>query len=252
MPDFAIGRIPAETVVEATNVVQKIKKFDIQFDMHQQNPQDWLQTALFVADITDDGAGNFCEENRRIAQLFPDDFNIVLDGFCLESVDQIPNLREKILIQTGNSQGVSLFNYRGHGSVSNWGNNILNAEEHADWWLNTNRPFVLVSADCLDGYFALPGSSGLGETFLKSNVGSVAHWSSTGLGTTAEHTLLETHFYTGIFEMKQTALGDAARYAKLRYLGDDSLIYSFTLVGDPALQMWQSDFEIYLPVLHQQ
>ncbi|MFQ5398405.1 MAG: C25 family cysteine peptidase [Anaerolineae bacterium] len=249
LPDMAIGRIAAETLPEATALVNKI----IKYETNQFTPANWQQNILFVADNTDHG-GDFCQENVVTGNKLPSSFTQT--HLCLPGSETNPpsitdtlTLRDEMdLIVNGPNAGVSILNYRGHGSIQFWASpNILN-EGLTDFWMNVNKPAVILSADCLDGHFAWPGLPALSETFLMlDNVGTAAHWSSTGLGYTGEHTVLHAGFYEGLFDMGMTAIGDAANYAKLKYhLGNyhNSEMYAFTLQGDPAMQMYRPEISL--------
>lgn len=252
LPDMAIGRIAANTSAEAATVVDKIILYET--DQLDAAARDYHDNVLFVADMTDD-AGNFCLENETVGALLPASFN--QEHLCLpeRTADAVDTLRQDMQAAI-NNEGVGLLNYRGHGSVTYWINGSYHplTASSTDFWFNENKPTIILSADCLDGYFAYPGVSGLAESFLKlddvalDNIGSVAHWSSTGLGTTTEHTALLNGFLTGLFENGLTAIGDAAVYAKILYgqsgfYADDEL-YSFTLQGDPAMQMYRPDVSL--------
>jgi len=247
LPDLAIGRIPAKTPAEAANVVAKIITYETQ---RSSTPQGWQNRLLFVADNAD-GGGNFCAENQQVAGVIPASYTKT--HLCL-SEDTAPAKTElRLQMSAQLVTGLSIFNYRGHGSVTNWGNGILEST-NLDFWLNDGKPVVLISADCLDGFFTWPNRPGLGEEFLKKlpNRGSVAHWSSAGLGYTVEHTVLHEGFYNAIFQGNRTAAGDAVNYAKIQYLGSNghpSEAYSFNLLGDPAMKVLNPGAKLYLPAV---
>jgi uncharacterized repeat protein (TIGR01451 family) len=115
-------------------------------------------------------------------------------------------------------------------------------------WNNPQRPVIIITSDCLDGYFTFPGMQGLGETFLKgANKGTVAHWSSTGLGLTTEHSILTDGFYDGLFIAGETAIGRAINYGKVVYFNSgshSSLLYSFQLMADPAMQLMRPELSL--------
>jgi uncharacterized repeat protein (TIGR01451 family) len=101
--------------------------------------------------------------------------------------------------------------------------------------------------------FTLPENESLGEELLQAaNKGSAANYSSTGLGLTHEHSLMVQLFYDGIFLDGNTAIGDAVNYAKSEYLRrgvinsgwHDSILYSFLLSGDPAMQLLRSSLSL--------
>ena len=256
LPDMAVGRIPAQTVSEASSAIDKI----IQYEQTQTNPSTWSQHSnlLFVAD-NPDSAGDFCAENHLVSQIVDDSFNQT--HLCLD-LDEDPTASQlRLDMKQSLIDGLSLFNYRGHGSPWKWGGSptIMDMSHilDADLWENVGQPVVTLSADCLDGYFTYSGKPGLGETLLKlersgyENIGSAAHWSSTGLGTTYEHTILHSAFYEGLFRYGTTAIGDATNYAKLIYHQggfEEAELYSFTLQGDPAMQLFRPDLSLNMSV----
>jgi|GEM_PF-2169794 len=243
VPDMAIGRLAGQTAAEVQNAVAKI----ILYEESYWAPQSWQDNILFLADNADQG-GDFCGANARVSSLFPEQINQV--HLCLEAdpitatltVTDVETLRGEMfdwLI----GEGVSILNYRGHGSVAFWGGSPLHFTSTSDLgnWLNYGRAPVILSLDCLDGFFAYPGLPALSETLLAFNgAGSAAHWSSAGLGYTYEHSVLQEHFYRGLYEQDLDVLGDAIIYTKMKYdglLADDSELYAFTLHGDPAMRL---------------
>ncbi|MCA9875340.1 MAG: DUF11 domain-containing protein [Anaerolineales bacterium] len=255
LADMAIGRIPAKSAAEAQAAVDKI----IQHDQDQLTPAAWQKTVIFVADDPDQG-GNFCFSNlHETGPLLPGDFQQA--QLCLEASNSTAVLALRQQITNALSQGASILNYRGHGGVEYWGSNpyILTVRAAVGdmtetFWNNYNKPLTILSADCLDGNFAFPGRNALSERTLTAaalssgTIGSAAHWSSSGLGYDAEHTVLLEGFYRGLFEEGQTAVGDAANYAKVFYdsspFSDRSAIYNFILQGDPAMQLYRPEVSL--------
>lgn len=243
IPDMAIGRIAADTLAEANNAVDKI----ITYDQNQFEPANiaWQKNFLFVADDTDSG-GDFCAENATTSANLPTDFH--QDHLCLPTPPTTVNTNALIytMSQHINNEGISILNYRGHGGINRWAGgssgSILSTGAMG-FWQNPEQPVVILSADCLDGHFAWPGLPALSEQILKlQTTGSAAHWSSTGLGYTFQHTILHAGFYNGAFRKGLPAVGDAANYGKYLYLlsgNFESELYSFTLQGDPAMQLFR-------------
>ncbi|RMG97521.1 MAG: hypothetical protein D6706_08405, partial [Chloroflexi bacterium] len=247
LPDMAIGRIAAETAAEAAAAIAKIKKYE-----ENQFPATTNQdNLLFVADNTDSG-GDFCTENQVVGNMLPSKFNQT--HLCLADNTQTAtdNLRSQMSDEI-NNKGVFVLNYRGHGSIDVWASPAILQTGQDDFWLNLNTPITILSADCLDGYFAYPGWRALSEDFLlMDNLGTAAHWSSTGLGYTFEHTALHSGFYEAVFSQGIATMGEAANYAKTNYFldgYDQSEMYTFTLQGDPAMRFYLEPNEIYLPVV---
>ncbi len=256
VPDIAVGRIAASTSIEAETAVAKI----MQYEQNQADPATWGEHAniTFVADDADDG-GDFHAENLIVASQLPPIFNV--EQLWIEGTATVTNTDElRMDLQASIQSGLSLLNYRGHGSPWAWAKNpqLITSDMTEDFmvgfWLNYDHPIIILSANCQDGYFTYAGVPGLGETYLKladdpvlGSRGTAAHWSSTGLGTTFEHTALMQGFYEGLFELGYTAIGDAINYAKLQYfLGgyQQAELYSFTLQGDPAMQLFRPDLSL--------
>ncbi len=251
LPDIALGRITADTAAQAGAAVSKI----ILYEQNQMTGDLWQQNLLFVADNADQG-GNFYVENLGTAASLPSRFTATQRYLVTDSVTETTELRNAMNGDI-NGDGVSIINYRGHGSVNVWASPSILSSDNTDFWTNASKPTVILSADCLDGNFAFPGLTALSKTFLTlqsgaTPVGTAAHWSSTGLGYTSEHSVLHRSFYSGLFDQNLLTIGDAVNYAKeIYYQGGyhDSEMYSFLLQGDPAMQMFTMRRQNYLPAI---
>ena len=261
IPDLAIGRLVVNTIGEASNIISKI----IQYDQNQLDPTDPQRHFLFVADDADI-AGNFCLENSNVSNNLPT--SIWKSHVCL----QVPTVTDTNRIRSEmrnhiDTTGINTLIYRGHGGVQVWASPpifnvnpqstpgsyayqvyITSTTPISGFWANRTHPIIIISADCLDGHFGFPGEPAVSRTFMAMpEVGSVAHWSSTGLGFTFEHTVLVNALYAGAFNHGFTALGDAINFAKFVYHSGGlhpSELYSFLLQGDPAMQLYRPDLSL--------
>lgn len=241
IPELAVGRITSNTVQESENTVDKILQHEA--NLNNQTPS--TENLIFLADNTD-GGGNFCFYNSLVQETLPTNFNQT--DFCFDDYvpfGEIPsttdkeNIRNDVLTEL-TTNGALILNYRGHGSVGDWGGNIINMNAHRAEFQNQGLAGMILSADCLDGNFAWLGQSSLGQTFLALDQkrGSAAHWSASGLGYTTEHSKLQTGFYEGVFDNNLYRIGDAINYSKIEYFNagyDSSEMFSFILQGDPAM-----------------
>jgi hypothetical protein len=246
-PDIAIGRLTAQTEAQAQAIVDKIILYEENL-LSPANYDNWLENILFVSDRSDTSGGNFCALSAQTGGNVA--ATLSQEHLCAPNAPtaaQLDALRGEMVSRI--NAGISILNYRGHGSVVHWGGRILRTTAaYVAEWQNADNPIVTLSVDCLDGYFAWPGNPGIGETYHKvASKGSAAHWSATGLGITTEHSILHNNFYRGLFDQGQTAIGDAIKYAKLQYLlsgAHRSQLYSFTLQGDPAMQLMRPDLHL--------
>ena len=258
LPDLAVGRLPANTTADMKNMVDKI----ILYDQSVKSQASWMNNLIFIADNKDVG-GDFCAANKTIAEKnIPSDFNythLCVDEYIENNQSTVPEASTQIrtdMFKYLNGTGASITNYRGHGAVTQWATGMIRVED-ATSWTNIEKPTVILSADCLDGHFAWPGDPALSETFLRLNrSGSAAHWSSTGLGYTNEHSILHGGFYDGLYKQNKKTIGDAVVYSKQAYIkggNDIAEAYSFTLQGDPGMLMPTmksvGQEKVYLPIL---
>jgi hypothetical protein len=259
LPDVAVGRLAVNSVAELQNITEKI----VGYEEEHLAPQPWQRNFVFVADNPDSG-GNFCRANKQVVtDTVPVSYNSLF--LCLSenpTVEDVEDLQADIH-EAVNNPGATFLNYRGHGAVRVWGGSpaILNLDEENGWipW-EGNEPLIILSMDCWDGHFATPGeeqNAAISEVFMaeeKGNGGSVAHWSSTGLGYDAQHTVLHKGFYEGLFGHGLTTIGQAINYSKLNYHQlnyHSSQLYSFTFQGDPAMLLIDP-YWTYLPLLRKE
>lgn len=241
-PDIAVGRVAASSLQNAHNVVDKT----IRYETNELTPQEYMRNILFISDDTDSG-GNFCAASHAVGDDLDPSFNTIYKCLPDGTAASLSAMRTEIL-NVVNNTGVSLINYRGHGTITGWASGLLN-RSHAPLWTNADRPVIIITADCLDGYFAWTGTEAISETYHEmGNGGSAAHWSSSGLGFLFEYTVMHHGFYDGLFLAGLTAIGDAVSFAKLAYVNtspqyDPSVLYAMTLQSDPALLVLRPDLE---------
>ncbi len=262
IPDVAVGRIAARTPNDVKSAVDKI----IRYDQAVIAEESWTREMMFLADNRD-GGGDFCTENQNVDdEAIPADFgstHLCLDTYLAEVGTTYPNeaaavtqMRTDIFNHIAASSA-GIVNYRGHGSISTWAQNII-SRDNTNLWANFNRPVVILSADCLDSNFVfVEQAQSLSETFLMmEGAGSAAHWGSSGLGFSREHTVLHLGFYDAIHEQGNTRIGDVINSSKTNYIegfgGHNSEIYSFTLHGDPAMYLVNpfTANKLYLPIIN--
>lgn len=183
-PVFALGRIPAQTVDEALQVLEKIKRYEADF-----TPGPWRHRITYAA-----GEGRFGAMDSLLESLFktmvdrmvPDAFDLTMTYAKASSLYCPPpsQLTETILNRL--TEGALLFNYIGHGfergfDALHWQNQrfeMLHAKDldrlsnHADDI--AQLPIAFLSC-CSAGWFDLPnGAHSLAEAMLFQRNGPVA------------------------------------------------------------------------------
>ncbi len=251
MPDMHIGRLPVNTLAEATTMVDKI----VAYEGNQCGCQsgDWRKNLLFITDNKDTG-GDFYDYSDRLlytdyptnavrSPLIPPEYTFTrayLDRTCA-----LTGCKQTIL-DTLNITGSLFVSYIGHATKSEWASeSLLNLT-----MINSLTPRaclpVMLPMTCYEGSFheASKSTRILAESYTRAvGKGAIASFSPTGFGLVSGHDLLETGFLQAIFHEGIDTLGAAATYAK-QYLMDndpygshEDLMDTFLLIGDPGLRI---------------
>lgn len=248
LPDMFIGRLPAKTGYEASNMVNKI------ITQETSPAMDWEQRVMFITgnsnavydtDLSNptfvklaDDLTTFLPPNINPIKLYADNYK---EGDPELKIDVINNINE----------GVSLVTFIGHGDVSDWyalKMTFFTSSNVSDLSNPGRYPFVL-ALNCLNGLFPGPaeGIAGgskmpLGEALLKEvERGAYGVWTVSAFGFASDYVPISKEFYTNIFRRKNLILGSATTKAKISAVtvfgkaaeNLDVLI----LLGDPASSM---------------
>ena len=164
VPQIATGRLPVRTATEASAVVAKLVGYD------QQAPGTSSSRALLV---TDENIGtDFSAETQQIGILLPSSLEKTVINFASADAGTI---RAQLLSQL--NAGQLFVNYIGHGSVDVWaGSGILTGDDA----MNLNNRGLLplvVTMDCLNGFFHDVYQTSMAESLLLApNGGAAAVW----------------------------------------------------------------------------
>jgi hypothetical protein len=232
-PDLALGRIPVNTLDEANAVIDKLISYD-----ETKRFAYWQRQAIFVADH-DPAAGDFAGKSDEIIQNhLPDD--LIPHRIYRTITHPEPGDVRQAIADALNS-GAWMLQYAGHGSLTTWMKGVGWSVSDIDNLHNTGKYTFISTFNCLDGYFAYPGTPSMAESMLrKANAGSIAAISPTGLGTTYAQNEFRAILMDVLFQDDVRVLGDALLLAKQRFYqqyGEHYLIETMTLFGDPTLQL---------------
>ena len=226
LPDLAIGRLPATSVEQAQALVDKLIAWE-------DSGQGLSGPAVLVAD-NPDLAGDFEANADDIAQSF------------LAGRSEVLRLRElgvetRPRIQAALDSGLTFLSYIGHGGAAVWASeNVWNSWDAASLQAQSHQP-LLLTLNCLNGYFVAPSYDSLAESLLKADGrGAIAAFSPSGLsldGPAHEyHRALMAELTSGRHER----LGDALTAAQKAYAQGGlmpELLSIYHLLGDPALRI---------------
>jgi len=226
LPDIAIGRLPAQTASEASALVAKVLAWE-------DSGQGLSGEPVIVAD-NPDAAGDFEADARDIAEgplagrsprmLFLSQLGPSTRGAIVDALDD----------------GVSTISYVGHGGTAVWASeNVLNSWDTGLLQAQSTQPLML-TMNCLNGYFVAPTFDSLSEAFLKAEGrGTIAAFSPSGLSVDEPahffHRALVTEIEAGHRRLGDAVLAAQRDYAESGHMPE--LLSIYQLLGDPAMEL---------------
>ncbi len=226
-PNLAIGRIPAETPDQVTQVVNKIIAYE-------STPADWHQRAVFVADDKDPSFAQMADTLASQLRAGMQSQKVYL----ADHKGDVKSTRDDLVARW--NAGALVFTYIGHGSIDTWAEGPLFSTENLGDIKNGDRLPILITPTCLDGFFYHPQIDSLAEDLLfKNDGGIIAGLVPTGLSMTDAQSTLMQELFKQMFADPPPTLGEAIMRAKQKVAADSSdlreVVQTFGLVGDPAL-----------------
>jgi hypothetical protein len=224
LPDFAVGRFPAQTAEQLGTMVRKTLAYEAETE-----DLGWRSQALLVAD-NDEPA--FAEESAAFASGIPTKQSelVTIEG---------DGANARGALQRAFEEGVGLVGYFGHGSVTLWGKeDVFDVEEAAK--LRNERLPIVFTVTCLSGFFEHPTTVSLGETFLRqADGGAVAALVPSSAAVLPDQRLLAEGLAQALADPAPRALGeivlDAQRSLPEQEGGVREILLTFNLLGDPSL-----------------
>lgn len=237
--DLGIGRIPANNLSDAENVVDKIEGYH-----NKESMGNWRNTVTFIGDDKDNNMHMSQAETiaNYVNQTYPAFFTdkIYLDAYqevSTPSGQRYPDVNAAINNRV--KQGTLVMNYTGHANEKYLADEDVLDISAINSWTNINRLPVFVTATCEFSRFDSDETSA-GEYILFNPVGGgVGLFSTTRLVYSGGNFSLNEKFFRYIFENDKNGnryrLGDVMRLAKAA--NNDTNQLNFTLLGDPAMRL---------------
>jgi Peptidase family C25/Concanavalin A-like lectin/glucanases superfamily/Domain of unknown function (DUF2341) len=227
LPDLAIGRLPATTVEQARALVSKVLAWE-------DSGQGLSGRAVLVADTPDQG-GDFEADvedvrarflyGRETTTLRVGELGAATRGAILDAFDE----------------GSSLMSYVGHGGTAVWSSSTVLSTWDVPSLRAQSRQPVLLTLDCLNGYFVAPNFDALPEALLKAQGrGVVAAVSPSGLSLDGPAHEYHRAVMAELVSGRHERLGDAILAAQRDYAETGlmpELLSVYQLLGDPAMRM---------------
>jgi hypothetical protein len=228
LPDLALGRLPAASVSEAEALVEKIIAFESSGFSLAAGP------AVLIADNPDLG-GDFESSARQVAPLLAPSHTV--EPIFLRELGGAT----RPTIVAALDRGAALVSYLGHGGIAVWASeNVFNNQDVATLSPQRRQP-LLLTMDCLNGYFHFPFLNALAEELLKApGKGSIASFAPSGLSLHGPADLFHQALIREITSGQHERLGDAVFAAQADFAQTGAfpeLLSIYNLLGDPALRL---------------
>jgi len=243
--DIGIGRIPAQSLAQASAYVDKL------FNYHSAaGLGPWRNQQTFIADDEDfnlhfSDAEVITATAATVNPLFLQD-KIYLDAYQQESTpagSRYPDVNKAINNQIQN--GTLIWNYNGHGSYRRLAEEVILEQDIVDTWSNENRLPLFITATCDFAPYDNPTISSLGENILLRNkTGAIALMTTTRLVFAYSNRIMNRNYLQAALQFKPDgtypSLGEAVKAAKnftYQTQSDITNNRKFTLLGDPAMTL---------------
>jgi hypothetical protein len=138
-------------------------------------------------------------------------------------------------------EGPSLLSYIGHGGIHLWADeNFFNTGDVDSLSSQSQQPLVL-TMNCLNGYFHFPYFNSLAEELLKAEGrGAIAAFSPSGLSLNEPAHRFHQALLDALFHQGHPRLGDAVLAAQHGYANSGAfpeLLTIYHLLGDPGMRL---------------
>ena len=241
--DIGIGRLPAKTLQEATDMVDKI----IYYNTEQKSKGDWRNVICLVADDENDNI--HLEHAEKLASLVDTTYatynidKIYLDAYPKVSTpggSRFPDVNTAINKRV--DKGCLIMNYTGHGGEVGWALERVLEISDIESWKNINNMPVFVTATCEFSRFDDPERTSAGEMVcLKPNAGAIAMFTTTRPTYGYPNSKLNQSFFKYALKKDNSGgylkMGDVIRLSKRENISDGNNERRFILLGDPALSI---------------
>jgi len=227
LPDLALGRLPAASVEEARALVEKLLRYE-------ESGMDLGGPAVLVADDPD-SAGDFEKDSDELASQLR---GREVEKIYLRGLGRDPT---RSSIREALDRGASLLSYVGHGGIALWASENVFESRDLEALSSQPRQPVLMTMNCLNGYFHFPYFDSLAEAFVKAEgKGAIAAFSPSGLSLNAPAHLYQRALVEELTSNAHLRLGDAVLAAQRTYAESGAfpeLLAIYHLFGDPALNL---------------
>jgi hypothetical protein len=250
--DIGIGRIPARTIAQAKQAVDKIISYH-----NTSNFGSWRNDIALIADDEDFNIHlNDAEFHAdEIADKVPalNIKKIYLDAYQQESGtagNKYPQVVEQI--DQAIDRGLLILNYSGHGGSSRLAQEAILDKTTISKWSNSEKLPLIITATCDFAPFDDLSQFSIGEELLMGGPnGAIALLTTTRLVFASSNRVINNNYFKfslsrdslGKYPSLGAALRDAKNYT-VKFFGDYVNARKFVLLGDPAMKLALPEFQV--------
>lgn len=228
--DIAVGRLPAKTLFETKNIINKI----IHYQSNEVAAGHWKNKITYVADNRDYNIHQ--QDAEALGQLSKAAYGgfeidkIYLDQYEISKDNTAPKATEAL--KNAIKNGTFLLNYNGHGSEDGWANEKLLTVDDIQNFRNPTKLPIFFTATCQFGKFDNPALvSGAELALLNPASGCIALLTTTRPVYSSTNEKINSAFYNNISKTK--TLGELFVLTKNQSL-EGEINRNFSLLGDPS------------------
>lgn len=250
--DIGIGRIPARTLLQARQAVDKILQYH-----NKASLGTWRNEITLVADDEDYNIHlNDAEYHSSLIAAETPVWNlkkIYLDSYNQESGtggSRYPEVNTAISRKI--NEGTLIWNYSGHGSSSRLAQEAILDKEMINSWENATRLPLIITATCDFAPFDDPGQLSIGEDlFVGRSNGAIGLMTTTRLVFASSNRIINNNIFRFLLkrDVKNkyptlgTALMDSKNFTVVNS-GDYINARKFTMLGDPAMKLAMPEYVV--------
>jgi len=252
--DISVGRMPAKSVEEAENLVNKIERYMTRSDLTKEGIRgDWRNYVALLADDADPSNGGdtvFTTSSEITAQQISAKYpHITIDKIYADAYVQQSGADGSYYPDVNNAlkkrmdYGCLLLNYIGHGSAQYIGTERFMMKSNISGYRNYDQLPFFITSTCTFGQHDNPETTCGGEEFVLAEGGGIACLAATRPISHVQ--AVNTDMVMQALNPENT-IGDAIRIAKNHRTTTQAL----ALIGDPALRLSVPTHEVVVTAVN--
>ena len=246
--DIAVGRLPLQSIEQATNMVNKFIAYQT-----TQGLGEWRNTVVFVTDDSDNNVhmhdgmafSSILETDHQdynVRKVYADSYKQITVGNGQRYPDVVKEIDRAF------NDGALIVNYSGHGGETQLGDEKYVEIPQIQSWSGGYKLPLFITATCEFTRFDDPARVSAGEmVVLNPNGGGIGLLTTTRLVFQWPNRLLNASFYdNNCFNYapgQEPSIGEVFRITKNNSVGGVNN-RSFTYLGDPAVQLVYPKYDV--------